>query len=261
MPSASLSLAAHLMALPLPRLALPRANVHAPEALRQRAGSGAEPWQLRPYHPGDPVRRIAWRASARTDTPLLLERRDEAAPQLDILIDTTAPDADFAEKSTTLLALGAALAWRLSHAGFKIRFAGLNQAPGRTISHCLAQAEATVPLEQGACGANPMRPLVLLTPLLQPLPRLAAMASPWILLAASLAETEKNLPGQGSVRLHGGGAKVTVPDVVSAQHTYKQRLEAHENALRQVFPRLLIIETDKPEVGLSALWQQCHVVR
>jgi len=258
MPNAALSLAARLTILPLPRLALPQASIHAPEAVRQRAGTGAEPWQLRPYHPGDPVRRIAWRASARTDTPLVLERRDEAAPQLDILIDAHAPDVDFANKNINLLAFGAALAWRLNHAGFKVRFAGIIQAPGRTIAHCLAQADAAVRLMHGVGGASRIRRLVLLTPLLQPLPRLLAVASPWIILAAFIAEEEKNLPGHGSVQFHGGGAKITIPDVFSAKNAYRQRLALHQTALKQGFRQFIVTETLKPEAGLLALWQQCH---
>jgi uncharacterized protein (DUF58 family) len=46
---------------------------------RRRAGSGESFWQFRRYEQGDPVERIDWRQSARTDKIFIREREWEAA--------------------------------------------------------------------------------------------------------------------------------------------------------------------------------------
>jgi len=54
------------------------------EAISRRIGRDAEFHSLRPYMPGDPVRRIAWRASARTED--LVVREHYAASSGDVVI-------------------------------------------------------------------------------------------------------------------------------------------------------------------------------
>ncbi|MCB9929183.1 MAG: DUF58 domain-containing protein [Alphaproteobacteria bacterium] len=67
----------------LPDLRIQALRVAATVALgshgRRRPGPGDSFWQFRPYRPGDPVRRIDWRRSARSDRLYFREREWQAA--------------------------------------------------------------------------------------------------------------------------------------------------------------------------------------
>ena len=60
----------------------------------RRPGMGDEFFGLREYTHGDPVRLIAWRTSARTDTLVVKQNTQRRSRTLWILLDDTAPDED-----------------------------------------------------------------------------------------------------------------------------------------------------------------------
>lgn len=59
---------------------------------RNRLGMGDEFFALREYQPGDPMRRIAWKASARSDTLMVRQNAAPAPPRLRIRIEAPPPE-------------------------------------------------------------------------------------------------------------------------------------------------------------------------
>jgi uncharacterized protein (DUF58 family) len=59
---------------------------------RNRVGPGDEFYALREYEPGDPIRSIAWRASARRDTLLVRQNAAPAPPRISISLESPPPD-------------------------------------------------------------------------------------------------------------------------------------------------------------------------
>jgi uncharacterized protein (DUF58 family) len=112
------------------RLALvwrPRTGGGAPgERLGRASGASLEFADRRAYTPGDDVRHIDWRAFARSDQLLVRTFREEIAPRLDVVLDTSrslAVEADKARGALDVAALwcnlgrGAGFATRLVLAG------------------------------------------------------------------------------------------------------------------------------------------------
>jgi uncharacterized protein (DUF58 family) len=57
---------------------------------RRRSGAGAEFWQYRPAHAGDPAHRIDWRRSAQSDEVYVREREWQTAQSVQIFCDSSA---------------------------------------------------------------------------------------------------------------------------------------------------------------------------
>ena len=102
------------------------------EKSRNRVGPGDEFYVLREYEPGDPIRSIAWRASARRDTLMVRQNAAPAPPRLTIRLENPPTDLaeDKFENTISLVAsmLVAADRDRLS-AGLTINWAGVYFAP------------------------------------------------------------------------------------------------------------------------------------
>lgn len=123
---------------------------------RRRAGMGDEFWQYRPAAPGDSVRLIDWRRSARSDAHFVREREWQASQTVTLWVDPSKsmtftghkarpPKADRAR----LLAL--ALAVLLLRGGERVGLAG-DQAParpGRAQLLRIAQALSETPEDYG----------------------------------------------------------------------------------------------------------------
>jgi uncharacterized protein (DUF58 family) len=112
---------------------------------RRRAGMGDAFWQFRPAAPGDSLRRIDWRRSARGDQTFVRENEWQAAQTVTIWADTArsmaftgsdkrAPKADRAQ----LLAL--ALAVLLIRGGERVGLPGLPARSGRGQVDRIAQS-------------------------------------------------------------------------------------------------------------------------
>lgn len=122
---------------------------------RPRVGSGDELHALRDYTPGDPVRSIAWRASARSGGLLVRQNADVAAPRLHIALAPPHPsDPEHAwEIAIALTCAVAAQAirqrWRAS---VSLPGAGLIIRDAVSISSLapLVEAAATLPRQREA---------------------------------------------------------------------------------------------------------------
>lgn len=55
--------------------------------LKNRVGQSGDLLGLRPYRPGDPMKRIHWRQSARNDRLIVCEQQATAAPRIQIVLD------------------------------------------------------------------------------------------------------------------------------------------------------------------------------
>jgi uncharacterized protein (DUF58 family) len=80
---------------PLPTLALPGARRYQPGgvALASSVGDSEEFVSLREYRPGDPLKRIHWRSSARLGRAVVREHQDEFFVRHGLILDTFAPVA------------------------------------------------------------------------------------------------------------------------------------------------------------------------
>jgi uncharacterized protein (DUF58 family) len=78
---------------PLPPVALPGARRYQPGgiALASSVGDSEEFMSLREYRPGDPLKRIHWRSSARVGRPVVREYQDEFFVRHALVLDTFLP--------------------------------------------------------------------------------------------------------------------------------------------------------------------------
>jgi uncharacterized protein (DUF58 family) len=78
---------------PLPRIALPGVRRYQPGgiALASSVGDSEEFMSLREYRPGDPLKRVHWRSSARLGRPVVREYQDEFFVRHGLVLDTFVP--------------------------------------------------------------------------------------------------------------------------------------------------------------------------
>ncbi len=97
-----------------------------------RSGRGEEFFGVRDYSPGDPMRHIAWRATARTGALIVRQHTEPRSRALWILLDDTAPDED-------AVTLAASIAWQACERGMVVGLASATRgtlvAPGRGARH------------------------------------------------------------------------------------------------------------------------------
>src|ERR1700730_4772616 len=93
MAQAALQHRAEQLAARLPPLLVQAERVAATVAQgvhgRRRVGSGDSFWQFRPYVPGDPVARIDWRETAKSERAYVRENEWEAAQSVWLWSDRT----------------------------------------------------------------------------------------------------------------------------------------------------------------------------
>jgi uncharacterized protein (DUF58 family) len=96
------------VALVLPRFAAlaerPRARELEASLATPRAGSGTEMFGVREYRPGDPLRRIHWRSSARHGELIVREFEPPGVQTLGIFCDPAPPTAEAADQIARLAA-------------------------------------------------------------------------------------------------------------------------------------------------------------
>ncbi len=104
---------------------------------RRRAGPGAEFWQYRAAMPGDSLRMIDWRRSARSDAPFIREREWQAAQSVALWVDTgramefSGAPAQRPEKGARARLLALALAALLLRGGERVGLAAGSQGMPR----------------------------------------------------------------------------------------------------------------------------------
>lgn len=90
-------------------------------ATRMRPGRSLEFLDFRPYAPGDDVRRVDWRATARAREPVVRRYADDAASDWQVLLDRSASMAIAAQAKWHLAAqLAAAFAYLLLYLGNRV---------------------------------------------------------------------------------------------------------------------------------------------
>jgi uncharacterized protein (DUF58 family) len=217
---------------------------------RRRVGSGDSFWQFRPYVPGDPVARIDWRETAKSERAYVRENEWEAAQSVWLWHDRS-PSMDWqSEKNlptkrdrAALLLL--ALAALLVRGGERVALvgAGLPPAHGRAVldrlALTMARAGGTAP------GLPPVMPLprhasiVLIGDFLMPLDEthdlLAGYAASGVRghLLQVLDPAEESLPYDGRVRFEGmeREGNLILARVEAVREQYQARLAGHQDGL------------------------------
>jgi uncharacterized protein (DUF58 family) len=112
-------------------------------------GDGLELAELRPYVPGDQVRRIHWRATARTGTPYVAERHPERSADVVLFLDAFAELPAGAREQTLTLTVRAAAVLAEAHLRARdrvgiVRFGGALEwlPPTSGVPHALRIADA-----------------------------------------------------------------------------------------------------------------------
>lgn len=96
------------------------AGGYGPRAARTRAGRGLEYLDTRPYEPGDDMRAIDWRQSARGRNLVIRRYRDETAADWFICLDCSASVGWGGRKWPTMVQLATALSYTLLYAGHRV---------------------------------------------------------------------------------------------------------------------------------------------
>ncbi len=238
----------------------------------RRPGPGYDFWQFRRYRPGDPVRAVDWRRSAREGRVLVSERERDAAQTFWLWEDRSASmdwrsarvQATKAERARLLVLAAAALLMRAGH-----QVAPIGPAPGR-YRHERRLGELSLSLDRAPLVAGLPRDLgfgkyaqALLVGdfmdgpgAVEPLFRRLAESGVRGHILQVLDPAEIDLPMQGRRRFLGleGEGELLVRRVGGLRAAYRERLEAHNEALRRSAARLgwtlLRHRTDTPPVSV-----------
>jgi uncharacterized protein (DUF58 family) len=243
---------------------------------RRRVGQGDSFWQFRPFLPGDPVTRIDWRVSARSDRTFVRETEWEAAQTVCLWRDGGASmrwrsrggPVEKADRASLLLLALAAL---LLRGGERVRLIapGARALSGRAGLERLADALEREPAGDGLPPEVPLpryARVVLLGDLLAPLNKIEAAVTRLATLPLSgtllqiLDPAEVLLPYEGRVRFTGMTSESTlIPRVESVRDQYARRLAAQQHGLAAICNtagwRFAVHRTDHPpESALLALY-------
>ena len=218
---------------------------------RRRAGVGETFWQFRRYEAGDPVDRIDWRQSARTDRLFVREREWEAAQTACIWADCSgsmdyASGSNLPTKAIRGQTLMLALASLLLRGGEIVHW--LDPHPVRAVGRNGLRNIAACMQQKGGKSLPPNLPVarhahVILCSdfLMAPqesavmLKNYAALNQPGTLVHI-LDPLENHFNLQGRVQLMGceGEAPLLVPNAATVAVAYCQRMEAHKRHLARM---------------------------
>jgi uncharacterized protein (DUF58 family) len=219
---------------------------------RRRVGQGETFWQFRQYQPGDPVPRIDWRESAKSQRIYIRETEWEAAQSVWLWRDSSA-SMDYASSAAMptkrrradILVL--ALAALLVRGGERATLlgSGLPPATGRAVLNRIA-----LTLERPTGGANlpvfePLPrhgQLVLAGDLLAPLDEIHAVVGRFAAnglrghLLQILDPAEETLPFAGRVRFEGFEQEnpLLISRVETVREDYARRLAKHREGLAAI---------------------------
>ena len=244
---------------------------------RRRVGQGDSFWQFRPFNQGDPIARIDWRASAKSDRSFIRETEWEAAQTVYLWRDgsgsmdwRSGTAAPYKRERADLLLL--ALAALLLRGGERVRLLGgpPRLRGGRFALEDLAEGIAQLPPGD---GMPPLLPIprharvILIGDFLHPLaeisPVIAAMAAIPVTgyLLQILDPAETLLPYSGRVRFKGleREADALVPRVEGIRDAYANALQEQQAGLAALCAaadwRFAVHRTDHPpEAALLAAY-------
>ncbi len=239
--------------LPAPRVAALRVadTVSAGSHGLRRPGPGYDFWQFRLYRPGDPVRAVDWRRSAREGRVLVSERERDAAQTFWLWEDRSA-SMDWrgarmretkAARARLLLLAAAVLLMRAGH-----QVAPVGPAPGR-YRHERRLGELSLALDRTLPAAGLPRNLAFgkyaqavlagdfldAAGTIEPLFRRLAEAGVRGHIVQVLDPAEIDLPMRGRRRFIGmeDEGDLLVRRVGGLRAAYRERLEAHNEDLRR----------------------------
>ncbi|NNG04975.1 MAG: DUF58 domain-containing protein [Inquilinus sp.] len=222
---------------------------------RRRVGTGESFWQFRQYQQGDPIQRIDWRQTAKTDTVYIRELEWEAAQTIWLWRDAS-PSMDYRsrrdlpskrERAEILLL---ALAILLSRGGERMALLGGGHmattgqvAVNRILQAFESSADTTGTDADGLPGSEDVPrhgELVMIGDLLSPLEAIDKMVGRYVNrgvrghMLQILDSTEVTLPFGGRVRFAGfeGERETLIPRVESIREAYLDRLQAQQDGLR-----------------------------
>ena len=247
---------------------------------RRRVGVGESFWQFRRYQAGEPIGRIDWRQSGKSEG--LFQRETEwAAVQTAWLWRDASPSMDY--RSSTALptkrergeVLLLALASLLNRAGERVALIGGGAPPATGRANLLRLAAAldhSAPEDGTKAVPWELRvprhaAMVLLSDCLAPLEEIgqsvAAYAARGVRghILQILDPAEATLPFEGRIRFEGieEVQSALIPRVRSVRDAYRERLAAHQDGLAAIARTagwsFAIHRTDRsPEAALLGLW-------
>jgi uncharacterized protein (DUF58 family) len=225
---------------------------------RRRVGSGDVFWQHRPYYPGDELKRLDWRQSAKSDKIYLREMEWSAAQTVYLWCDLS-PSMDYASKkdlptkAERSLVLLLALSSVLSRAGERVALIGDPEPPisGRAVAERLAdRLQHRTQVAQGNAenerSLPPHAPLpahshaVIISDFLSPIEEFHALIERFASrdvrghLLQVLDPAEVAMPFLGRVRFRGmeREGELLMSRVESIRDQYLAKLDAHREELR-----------------------------
>ncbi|TDP46150.1 DUF58 domain-containing protein [Zavarzinia compransoris] len=236
---------------------------------RRRVGQGDSFWQFRPYRPGDEIRDIDWRQSARGDRVFVREREWEAAQTVFLWVDRSASmafasDRKLETKRDRAALLGLALASLLVRGGERVGLIGQETAghTGRawlvTLAETLAlPAPAEASLPPAAALPRDCR-AVIIGDLLRPEAEIEALVEGFAARGVSghllqvLDPAEADFPYEGRNRFLGleGEGRLLVGRAETLAEAYRARIAAHRDAIETLARRtgwtVIHHRTDRP---------------
>ncbi len=225
---------------------------------RRRVGSGDVFWQHRPYYPGDELKRLDWRQSAKSDKIYLRQMEWSAAQTVYLWCDLS-PSMDYASKkdlptkAERSMVLLLALSNVLARAGERVALIGDPEPPisGRAVAERLADRlqHRTHVAQNNAENERSLPPAVLLpahahavmiSDFLSPIDEFRALIERFAArdvrghLLQVLDPAEVAMPFLGRVRFRGmeREGELLMSRVESIRDQYLAKLDAHREELR-----------------------------
>ncbi len=245
---------------------------------RRRTGQGESFWQFRPFTAGDPVTRIDWRQSAKSDRAFVRETEWEAAQTI-LLWRDASPSMRWrsrlaaSEKQERAGLLLLALAALLLRGGERVALLGERPVSGRAGLDRLAETldRSTGDADESGLPPEAFVPrhaqVVLIGDFLAPLEQIQANVARFAAIPSSvhmlqiLDPAEATLPYKGRVRFQGleREEETLIPRVEAVREAYAKALKAHQAGLATIAAgagcRLAVHYTDQPaEAALLGLY-------
>ena len=110
-----------------------QARAPGARTIARRPGVGIQHFDHRDYAPGDEVRHIDWRQTARLRRPIVRRFESESVSDWTVLLDVSSSMAVPAAKSRAAVRMAAAMAYALLHLGHRVELLAFG---GRVLAHC-----------------------------------------------------------------------------------------------------------------------------
>ncbi|MGI9508999.1 MAG: DUF58 domain-containing protein [Geminicoccaceae bacterium] len=221
---------------------------------RRRVGVGEAFWQFRPYQQGEPIARIDWRQSARSDQLFLRDQEWEAAESVWLWADGSASmnyhsDDALPTKDDRTLLLVLALAALLVRAGERVALLGSGERPvggraglARFCDQLIRQGDAGDDLPNHQTLPAQAR-IVMISDFFMPLDELETWLRGFAGVGAHghllqvLDPAEEDLPFDGRVRfddLERTDRFALISNVDSVRNRYQRRFRAHVDGVADI---------------------------